>query len=155
MIGDALVDIDALSAITGSRVLLCIWHFKRAWLKNMDKLATCGQNARKMFIMLGEIMNSCHDPDAISRAINAFYIDFAAEERFLEYFSTNWMVGEKFHMRAKCYINFCHANQETNCSIESYHCFLKRKYLCDHRKESLQRMDWLIFTLLKRVELCY
>lgn len=155
MTDDALVGIDAISAITGSRVLLCVWHFRRALLKNVYKLATCGENARNMFTKLGEIMNACHDTDSISQAMKAFYIDFAAEERFLEYFSTNWMVDEKFYVWAKCYINFCHANQETNCSIESYHCFLKRKYLCDRRRKSLQRMDWLTFTLLKRVELCY
>lgn len=155
MIDDALVEIGAISAITGSRVLLCVWHFRRALLKNVYKLATYGENARKMFTKLGEIMNACNDTHSISQAMNAFYIDFAAEERFLDYFSANWMVNKKFYVWAECYINFCHANQETNCSIESYHCFLKRKYLCDRRKKSLQRMDWLTFTLLKRVELCY
>jgi len=58
-------------------------------------------------------------------------------------------------MWAKGYRNFRHANQETNSAIEAYHCFLKTKFLCDRRRKGLRRMDWLIYTLLKRVELYY
>ena len=55
-------------------------------------------------------------------------------------------------MWEKCYWDFPHANQEPNSSIESYHCFLKTKFLCDQRRKCSRRMDWLIFSLLKRVE---
>ena len=55
-------------------------------------------------------------------------------------------------MWAKCYRDFPHANQESNSSIESYHCFLKTKFLRDRRRKCSRRMDWLIFSLLKRVE---
>lgn len=58
-------------------------------------------------------------------------------------------------MWAKGYRNFRHANQETNNAIESYHCFLKTRFLNDRRRKCARRMDWFIYTLLKRVELYY
>eukprot|EP01018_Ginkgo_biloba_P021693 Gb_02646 [translate_table: standard] len=58
-------------------------------------------------------------------------------------------------MWAKAYRDFPHANQETNSAIESYHGFFKTKYLCDHRRKSSRCMDWLMHTLIKKVELYY
>ena len=51
--------------------------------------------------------------------------------------------------------DFPHANQETNNSVESYHCFLKSKFLYDRRKKCARRMDWLLYQLLKNVEPYY
>eukprot|EP01018_Ginkgo_biloba_P010421 Gb_05103 [translate_table: standard] len=39
--------------------------------------------------------------------------------------------------------------------IESYHVFLKTKYLYDRRRKSSRHMDWLIYTLLKKFKLNY
>eukprot|EP01018_Ginkgo_biloba_P037006 Gb_26335 [translate_table: standard] len=58
-------------------------------------------------------------------------------------------------MWVKAYRDFPHANEETNSAIESYHGFLKTKYLCNRRRKSSHHMDWLIYTLLKKVELYY
>ena len=51
--------------------------------------------------------------------------------------------------------DFPHANQETNNAIESYHCYLKTKFLSDRRKKCSHRMDWLIYVLLINVEPFY
>lgn len=51
--------------------------------------------------------------------------------------------------------SFRHANQETNAAIESYHFHIKSHYLSDLSKKCTRRMDWLIHTLLHRVEPYY
>jgi hypothetical protein len=51
--------------------------------------------------------------------------------------------------------DFPHANQETNNVVESYHNYLKTKFLSDRRKKCAHRMDWLFYILLKNVEPCY
>jgi len=58
-------------------------------------------------------------------------------------------------MWAKSYRKFPHSNQDTNNSIESYHMHLKYRYLYEANNACHKRVDWLIFVLLKKVELYY
>ena len=58
-------------------------------------------------------------------------------------------------MWAKNFRSFPHANQETNASIESYHSHIKSQHLSDRSRKCTRRMDWLIYTLLHRVEPFY
>ena len=57
-------------------------------------------------------------------------------------------------MWAKAYRKFPHSNQDTNNAIESYHMYLKRRYLCEENNACHRWMDWLIYVLTK-VELYY
>ena len=50
---------------------------------------------------------------------------------------------------------FPHANQETNNVVESYHCYLKTKFLCDQRNKCARRMDQLLHMLLTSVKPFY
>ena len=89
-----LFDINVFSccrSIVSCRVLLCVWHVKRVWLKNVYKLSSCDEIGRKMFSTLGAIMNNCHDPESVIQALNHFYDEFSNENCFLYYFSRNWM----------------------------------------------------------------
>ena len=52
-------------------------------------------------------------------------------------------------------LKFPHANQESNASIEAYHFPIKSHYLSVHAKKCKRRMDWLIHTLLHRIEPFY
>lgn len=58
-------------------------------------------------------------------------------------------------MWAKAYRKFPHSNQDTNNSFESYHMHLKYRYLYEENNSCHKRVDWLIFVLLKKVELYY
>ena len=58
-------------------------------------------------------------------------------------------------MWAKAYRNFPHSNQDTNNAIESYHGHLKQTYLCEKNNAYHRRVDWLIYVLMKNVELYY
>ena len=55
----------------------------------------------------------------------------------------------------KGFRDFQHANQETNNFVDSYHCYLKTKFLSDRRKKCARRMDWLLYVLLTNVEPVY
>ena len=58
-------------------------------------------------------------------------------------------------MWAKAYRNFPHSNQDTNNAIESYHGYLKQRYLSEHNHACHRRVGWLIHVLLTKVELYY
>ena len=58
-------------------------------------------------------------------------------------------------MWEKGYRKFRHANQETNNAIEIYHFFLKTRFLNYFRRKCVWRIDWFIYTLLKRIELYF
>ena len=47
-----------------------------------------------MFSYLGLIMNYYSNVE-VSSAINAFFNKFSNEEKFLDYFHKNWVVGDK------------------------------------------------------------
>ena len=57
-------------------------------------------------------------------------------------------------MWEKAYRNFPHSNQDINNAIESYHGYLKQRYLKEINNACHRRVDWLIYTLTK-VELYY
>eukprot|EP01018_Ginkgo_biloba_P022089 Gb_14053 [translate_table: standard] len=156
MIDDVLAKIGALRSVVGCRILLCLWHVRRVWMKQVFKKVTNEINGTKMFKKLGAIMHKCKDDDSVRDVLDSFRLEFTIDTVFLKYLYDNWILDNKFHMYmwAKAYRDFPHANQETNSAIESYH-FFKIKYLCDRRRKSNSRMDWLIYTLLKRVELYY
>jgi len=58
-------------------------------------------------------------------------------------------------MWAKAYRNFPHSNQDTNNAIESYHRYIKERYLCEKNNACHRRVDWLIYVLLTKVVLFY
>eukprot|EP01018_Ginkgo_biloba_P029619 Gb_01440 [translate_table: standard] len=147
MTDDALAEIGALSVV-GCRILLCLWHVRRAWMKHVFKKATNEMNGTNMFKKLGAIMHECKDDDSVREALDSFRPEFATEIIFWKYLYDNWIANNKL-----IYVDFPHANQETNSAIESYHGFLKT--LCNRRRKSSRCMDWLVYTLLKKVELYY
>eukprot|EP01018_Ginkgo_biloba_P021291 Gb_07445 [translate_table: standard] len=156
MIDDAFTEIGALRSVIGCRILLCLWHVRWAWMKQVFKKATNEMKGTKMFKKLGAIMHACKDDDLVREALDSFCLEFATDN-FLKYLYYNWILDNKLHMYmwAKAYRDFPHTNQETNSAIESNHGFLKTKYSCDRRRKSNCLMDWLIYTLMKRVNLYY
>ena len=58
-------------------------------------------------------------------------------------------------MSEKYYRKFPHSNQDTNNVIESYHRYLKYRYLDEKNNACHRRVDWLIHVLLENVEPYY
>jgi hypothetical protein len=40
-------------------VILCVWNVQRAWLKNVNRLASSLEKVKEMFNELGYIMKNC------------------------------------------------------------------------------------------------
>ncbi|GLJ40912.1 hypothetical protein SUGI_0846320 [Cryptomeria japonica] len=157
MTDDASAEIEAIRLSFDCQVLLCIWHVRRAWLKNVYRYVSNKDVATHIFDRLGEIMYEISDDQGITtQSIKNFMEEFKEEKKFIDYFQNTWCHDEsRIAMWAKHFRNFSHANQETNASIESYHSHIKSHYLSDRSKKCTRRMDWLIHTLLHRVEPFY
>lgn len=80
--------------ITHSKVILCVWHVRRAWVKNMNRLVPNPDRAKLMLKELGDIMKYCSNDD-VTYAIEGFSNKYADEKKFLDYFQTNWVSGDK------------------------------------------------------------
>ena len=149
----------------------------------MYRLSSTPEQANAMFDRLSYIMNSCSNPESVIEKLDRFLTDFSAEKKFLHYFHTNWIAGDKLCKFSYCTLccfllfsmnillaltqflflgmwvkgcrDFPHANQEMNNFVEAYHCFLKSKFLSDRRKRCARRMDWLLYQLIKCIEPYY
>jgi len=80
--------------ITHSKFILCVWHIQRAWIKNVNQLVPNPNRAKAMFKELGDIMKYCSNDD-VTYAIEGFSNKYADEKKFLDYFQTNWVSGDK------------------------------------------------------------
>eukprot|EP01018_Ginkgo_biloba_P012381 Gb_26306 [translate_table: standard] len=163
MTDDVVAEIQALRIIFNCNILLCLWHARRAWLKHVRSKAS-KEKIHDMFKDLGNIMHECKDDHAVHQAINKFYVDYADQEKFLNYFSITWLSNNriykyyiviKYYMWAKAYRTMRHANQETNSAIEAYHAYIKHTYLCHRKNMSNRRLDWLLWMLLTKIEVHY
>ncbi|GLJ47194.1 hypothetical protein SUGI_0996270 [Cryptomeria japonica] len=157
MTDDASAEIEAIRLSFNCQILLCIWHVRRAWLKNVYRYVNNKDIATSMFNRLGEIMYTKSDDEGIiTQSIKKFMEDFKEEKKIIDYFQKTWCHDERrIAMWAKNFRSFPHANQETNASIESYHFHIKSHHLSDRAKKCTRRMDWLIYVLLHRVEPFY
>ncbi|MCO5554535.1 hypothetical protein L7F22_008065 [Adiantum nelumboides] len=152
MVDDAEAEIQALRKVfgIGTPILLCIWHVRRAWLKNLIKKVPDYSRRADMFRQLGLIMNTGGTPCRSSyekecqahKLLDTFFVEYASEVSFIDYFKREWLPRIGMWIRASRMMK--HANQDTNGSIESYHGLLKRKFLCDKRSIHGRRIDWLI-----------
>eukprot|EP01018_Ginkgo_biloba_P040330 Gb_24729 [translate_table: standard] len=129
MSDDATTKIQALRRIFNCNILLCLWHVRQAWLKHVRSKAI-EEKSHDMFKDLDNIMNACKDDHAMRQAINKFYVDYADQQKFLNYFSIIGLSNNRIYMWVKAYRRMQHANQKTNNAIEAYHAYIKHTYLC-------------------------
>ena len=84
--------IEFYRTVTQCHVILCIWHVLRAWKKNIGRLSTTPEKANAMFNRLGYIMKSCPSAASVIEHV----------DKFLNYFHTTWVVGDKLCMLSHC-----------------------------------------------------
>eukprot|EP01018_Ginkgo_biloba_P013702 Gb_15389 [translate_table: standard] len=104
MTDDDLAEIGDLRSVVGCQILLCLWHVRRAWMKQIFKKETNEMNGSKMFKKLGAIMHECKDDDSIHEALDLFRLEFATEIVFLKYLHDNWILDNKLHMCDTFYV---------------------------------------------------
>ncbi|XP_057842917.1 uncharacterized protein LOC131052308 [Cryptomeria japonica] len=155
MSDDLAPETEAIRSVFGCRNLLCTWHVRRAWLENVRRYVKRKESSRRIFEKLGNILHAINDSQSMFWAIKEIYEEFQEEKEFLQYFTRYWVDDNRIGMWAYCFRDFPHANQETSAAIKLYHSFIKRRVLVDRTKKYSCRTDWLIFTLLKRMEPYY
>ena len=67
-------------------VYLCIWHVRRAWLKNLVMKVKDDTTRRAMFKRLGDIMHSHKNVNSALEETNKFLNDFQEETTFVDNF---------------------------------------------------------------------
>lgn len=77
------------------KILLCVWHVRRAWLKNVGNKVQGRENQIHIFHSLGEIMHTCEDDESVKKTVERFFERFRDQPRFLEYFKTTWLANNK------------------------------------------------------------
>ena len=81
--------------LTNSTILLCVWHVRRAWLKNIGNKVKGRENIICIFRALGHIMHSCQDDASVQNAVARIFEDFSEETNLLKYFKTTWLANNK------------------------------------------------------------
>ncbi|XP_034230345.1 uncharacterized protein LOC117639071 [Thrips palmi] len=110
----------------GTRHVLCTWHVRRNWNKNMPSI---GDKELRRLInhSLAVLMYEKHEP-----TFQTLLIGFIAQFKsrcpvFIEYFEKYYK--ERPSVWALCYRNFPHGNTDTNMYCESLHNLLKTYYM--------------------------
>ncbi|GLJ35915.1 hypothetical protein SUGI_0720590 [Cryptomeria japonica] len=95
MTDDASAEIEAIRLSFDCQVLLCIWHVRRAWLKNVYRYVSNKDVATHIFDRLREIMYEISDDQGITtQSIKNFMEEFKEEKKFIDYFQNTWCHDE-------------------------------------------------------------
>eukprot|EP01018_Ginkgo_biloba_P015399 Gb_14889 [translate_table: standard] len=86
MVDDVAAKINAISDVFGCRVLLCLWHVRRSWLKNLTKKCHDYIVRREMFKDLGDIIYNQSHTTNIMETIECFMHKYRDQTKFLDYF---------------------------------------------------------------------
>ncbi|XP_059641485.1 uncharacterized protein LOC132283540 [Cornus florida] len=127
------------------RVLLCLWHVRRAWIKSLIKKCCNFDVQREMFKHLGRILYCTRSRPNTIDAVEEFMQIYVDQRAFMDYFRNQWLP------RIEMWVNGIRtlpvASQEHYAAIELYHFRLKSKFFNELHTSSQQRVDWLIHIL--------
>lgn len=127
------------------RILLCLWHVRRGWLKGLLKHCHNFDVQREMFKHLGRILYCTRNASSTADAVEEFLQIYIDQSEFVEYFRNKWF--PKIELWINCVKTLPVAGQELYASIESYHLRLKSRVLTLLPEKSHQRIDLLIHAL--------
>ena len=152
----AQAEIGGLQSVwPGVKVFLCLWHVRRAWLK--QAVAKIKDHAIRAGVLkgLGRIMydTKCPHGDDMGpwaiRQLNALMDSFPIVNNFWAYFQKQW--ADKTHMWVVGHRNLPYAGQDTNAAIESYHSNLKATLRASKGRAHGRRLDWVIYELTEDI----
>ncbi|KAF8407021.1 hypothetical protein HHK36_006143 [Tetracentron sinense] len=127
------------------RVLLCLWHVRRAWMRSLLKKCCNFDVQREMLKYLGRILYCTRSgPNAVD-VMEEFMQIFVDQCAFMDYFRDRWL--SRIELWANGVRTLPVASQEPHAAIESYHLRLKSKLFKELHAGSWLRVDWLVHTL--------
>ncbi|KAL3688380.1 hypothetical protein R1sor_014689 [Riccia sorocarpa] len=133
----------------GMPVLLCLWHVRRAWIKQLHAKVSNPIVKADMNRFLGNIMYATEDMRGAQNLSDQFLEEFKHENKFVDY-------REHWHPRlqkwSKEFREFKHNNQNTNGAIERWHRTLKVHLRASRKGKSNRRVSWLLHILIDTIE---
>ncbi|XP_052204058.1 uncharacterized protein LOC127809315 isoform X2 [Diospyros lotus] len=145
LVDDPSFDTSIIRETFQCRVLICIWHIRRAWVKNLLKKCCNFDVQREMLKHLGRILYCTRSPANTSDAVEEFMQIFVDQCTFMDYFRNKWL--PKIELWVASIRTLPATSQELYSAIEAYHLRLKSKVFSELHASSWQRLDWLIHTL--------
>ena len=148
----AQAEIGGLQSVwPGVKVFLCLWHVRRAWLK--QGVAKIKDPAIRAGVLkgLGQIMYDTNCPEGgemgpwAIRQLKSLMDSFPVVSNFWDYFNKQW--ADKTPMWVVGHRNLPYAGQDTNAAIESYHSNLKATLRASKGRAHGRRLDWVIYEL--------
>ncbi|XAR69325.1 hypothetical protein NMG60_11000865 [Bertholletia excelsa] len=145
LVDDPCFEVSIIREAFQCRVLLCLWHIRRAWAKSLLNKCCNFDVQREMFKHLGRILYCTRSPLNTIEAVEEFMQIFVDQCVFMDYFRINWL--PKIELWVNSIRILPVASQEPYSAIEAYHLRLKSKVFREQHASSWQRVDWLIHTL--------
>lgn len=135
------------------RVLLCLWHVRRSWVKSLLKKCCNFDVQREMFKHLGRILYCSRSGPNTVDAVEDFMHIFVDQCAFMDFFRIQWL--PKIELWVNNMRTLPAASQEPYAAIELYHLQLKSRIFNSLRANFWQRVDWLIHGLTTELHSLY
>ncbi|KAM7490345.1 hypothetical protein LguiA_033266 [Lonicera macranthoides] len=91
LVDDPSFEASIIRDVFQCRVLLCLWHVRRAWAKNLLKKCCNFEVQREMFKHLGRILYCSRNTNTVVDAVEEFMHVFVDQCGFLDYFRIQWL----------------------------------------------------------------
>ncbi|KAG6409625.1 hypothetical protein SASPL_127666 [Salvia splendens] len=144
LVDDPSFQLSVIREAFQCRILLCLWHVRRGWLKSLLKHCHNFDVQREMFKHLGRILYCTGNVSSTAVAVEEFLQIYVDQSEFVEYFRSKWL--PKLDLWFNCVRTLPVAGLEHYASIESYHLRLKSRVLSLLAEKS-HRIDLLVHAL--------
>ncbi|GMN39761.1 hypothetical protein TIFTF001_008983 [Ficus carica] len=145
LVDDPSFDISIIREAFQCRVLLCVWHIRRAWIRSLLKKCCNIDMQREIFKHLGWVLYCTRSGQHTMDALEEFMQVFVDQCAFMDYFKRRWLPSIELWIGGIKSLTV--SSPEPNAAIESYHLRLKLKLFNEQHANSWSRVDWLIHTL--------
>ncbi|KAL8537126.1 hypothetical protein ACS0TY_012345 [Phlomoides rotata] len=145
LVDDPSFQVSVIREAFQCRILLCLWHVRRGWLKGLLKHCINFDVQREMFKHLGRILYCTRNGSSSRDAVEEFLQIYIDQSAFVESFRNKWL--PKIELWVNCVRTLPVAALEPYASIESYHLRLKSRVISSLVGKSNQRVDLLIHAL--------
>ncbi|XP_024161759.1 uncharacterized protein LOC112169049 isoform X4 [Rosa chinensis] len=123
-VDDPSVEISIIREAFQCRVLLCIWHVRRAWIRSLLKTCRNLDVQREMFKYLGWLLYCTRSGPNAMDAVEEFLQVFVDQCAFMDYFKRRWLPNIELWVNGIRSLPV--ASPEPNAAVESYHLRLCR-----------------------------
>ncbi|XP_073122344.1 uncharacterized protein [Henckelia pumila] len=149
IVDDPLADIVAIREVFQCSILICFWHVRHAWHKNLVKRCSQMEISAEIAKELGQAVDKICKGTGTANVFEAFMEDFVDAAEFMDYFKALWYPRLGIWARALKALPL--ASQETCAAMEFYHNQLKLRLLNEKEHSVYERADWLVNKLDTKV----